>query len=182
MGTIFKRKRSNTIDFLIYFNYHWGLELKWCRAANILKTASFDDYMRHYVKSVQIRGFYGPYFPVFGLNTGIFSPNTGKYGPEKTLYLDTFHAARVWTTNFLHSEIENCISCKRLIVQTIVRSLENVILKKSRAGYLLRVIFLLVQKSLRVASLAFHFLSFTALFLDGLVLFLFMNRYPWRSV
>ena len=29
--------------------------------------------------------FSGPYFPVF-------SPNTGKYGPEKTAYLDTFHA------------------------------------------------------------------------------------------
>ena len=27
----------------------------------------------------------GPYFPVFG-------PNTGKYEPEITLYLDTFHA------------------------------------------------------------------------------------------
>ena len=27
----------------------------------------------------------GPCFPVFGLNTG-------KYGPEKTQYLDTFHA------------------------------------------------------------------------------------------
>ena len=29
--------------------------------------------------------FSGPYFPVF-------SPNTEKYGPEKTSYLDTFHA------------------------------------------------------------------------------------------
>ena len=29
--------------------------------------------------------FSGPYFPVFGLNTG-------KYGPEKTPYLDSFHA------------------------------------------------------------------------------------------
>ena len=29
--------------------------------------------------------FSGPYFPVFGLNTG-------KYGTEKTAYLDTFHA------------------------------------------------------------------------------------------
>ena len=28
--------------------------------------------------------FSGPYFFVF-------SPNTGKYGPEKTTYLDTFH-------------------------------------------------------------------------------------------
>ena len=28
----------------------------------------------------------GPYFPVFGLNTG-------KYGPEITPYFDTFHTA-----------------------------------------------------------------------------------------
>ena len=49
---------------------------------------------RHCVKSVQIRVFCGLYFPVFGMNTG-------KYGPEKTLYLDTFHAvigANEWLT------------------------------------------------------------------------------------
>ena len=34
----------------------------------------------HSVKSVQIRSF------------PVFSPNTGKNGPEKTPYLDTFHA------------------------------------------------------------------------------------------
>ena len=39
--------------------------------------------------------FSGPYFPVFGLNTEIYSVNqeyrnTGKYGPENTPYLDTF--------------------------------------------------------------------------------------------
>ena len=39
----------------------------------------------HYVKSVQIRSFSSPYFPLFWLNTG-------KYGPEKSPYLDTFHA------------------------------------------------------------------------------------------
>ena len=38
----------------------------------------------------------GPYFPAFRLNTkrsylSVFSPNAGKYGPEKTPYLDTFH-------------------------------------------------------------------------------------------
>ena len=36
----------------------------------------------------------GPCFPAFGLNAeiySIFSPNTGKYGPEITPYLDTFH-------------------------------------------------------------------------------------------
>ena len=33
----------------------------------------------------------GPYFPVFGLNIG-YSSNTGKCRPERTPYLDTFHA------------------------------------------------------------------------------------------
>ena len=31
----------------------------------------------------------GPHFPVFGLNTG-------KYGPEITPYLDTFHAVKLY--------------------------------------------------------------------------------------
>ena len=30
----------------------------------------------------------GPYFPVF-------SPNTGKYGPEETPYLSTFHEVQI---------------------------------------------------------------------------------------
>ena len=34
------------------------------------------------MKSVQVRSYSSPYFPVF-------SPNTGKYGPEITPYLDT---------------------------------------------------------------------------------------------
>ena len=40
--------------------------------------------------------FSGPYFPVFGLNTG-------KKGPEETPYLDTFHA--VW---YLEAYSELC--------------------------------------------------------------------------
>ena len=44
--------------------------------------------------------FSGPYFPVFGLNTeryylSVFSPNAAEYGPEKTPYLNTFHAAHL---------------------------------------------------------------------------------------
>ena len=48
-------------------------------------------------KLSKYRDFSGPYFPVFGLNSKIygviseFSANTGKYEPEKTSYLDTFH-------------------------------------------------------------------------------------------
>ena len=41
--------------------------------------------------SSKCRDFSGPCFLVFGLNTG-------KYGPEKAPYLDTFHA--VMGTNF----------------------------------------------------------------------------------
>ena len=64
------------------------------------------------MKSVQIRSFSGPYFPVFGMNTekyepektpylgfsesiSVFSPNTEIYGPDKTPSLDTFHAAEI---------------------------------------------------------------------------------------
>ena len=39
-------------------------------------------------------GFSGPYFP-------LFSPNTGKYPPEKTPYLDTFHAVLAFFIYFL---------------------------------------------------------------------------------
>ena len=59
---------------------------------------------------------------------GVFSsPNTGKYGPEKTLYLDTFHAVKIkqyyhiielcWRRNFgfvLHGKI-----CKRRVTKTL---------------------------------------------------------------
>ena len=53
----------------------------------------------HWVKSNQIRRFFWSVFFLFGLNTeiekktSIFSQNTGRYGPEKTLYLDTLHSA-----------------------------------------------------------------------------------------
>ena len=50
----------------------------------------------HCVKSVQILSFSGPYFPVFELNTKIYEIwDTGKYGLEKTPYLDTWHSDRI---------------------------------------------------------------------------------------
>ena len=41
--------------------------------------------------------FSGPYSLVFGFTPkiSVFSPNTGKYGLEKTPYLDTFHTVRL---------------------------------------------------------------------------------------
>ena len=52
--------------------------------------------------------FSGPYFPAFVLNTeryfvslSVFSPNVGKYWPEKTPYLDNFHAVQ-WISFVLY--------------------------------------------------------------------------------
>ena len=58
---------------------------------------SQDQYLKGSLKGV----FSGSYFPVFGLKfsciseISVFSPNKGKYEPEKTLYLDTFHAVNI---------------------------------------------------------------------------------------
>ena len=41
--------------------------------------------------------FSGPYFPAFGLNTG-------NYGPEKTPYLDTFHAEEKNAPDYLQCD------------------------------------------------------------------------------
>ena len=78
------------------------------------------------MERVQIRSFYWSVFPcirteygdlwsteIYGVNLRI-SPNTGKYGPEKTLYLVTFHASLY--TNILQLQIilnpmhiQNCL-------------------------------------------------------------------------
>ena len=49
----------------------------------------------------------GLYFPVFGLNTG-------KYGPEITPYLDTFHAVIEKISNFHHRELQERCSWPKL--------------------------------------------------------------------
>ena len=44
------------------------------------------DSRQHCVKKVRIWNFFGPYFPVFGLNMEryrVISPNAGKYRSEK---------------------------------------------------------------------------------------------------
>ena len=52
----------------------------------------------HFVKSVRIRSFSGPYFPAFGLNTEIYSVSLriqfecGKIRTRKTPNTDTFYA------------------------------------------------------------------------------------------
>ena len=60
----------------------------------------FEDIVcyKHYMKSVRIRSFSGPYFPEFGLNTKRYSlslrihSECGKIRTRKTANMDTFHA------------------------------------------------------------------------------------------
>ena len=61
--------------------------------------------------------FSDPYFPAFGLSTkkycvSVFSPNAGKYGPEKTPHLDTFHA--VTGSSFTSELFGLCYNCQNI--------------------------------------------------------------------
>ena len=54
---------------------------------------------RHCAKSVNIRSFFGPHFPTFGLNTEKYSSlriqsECGKIRTRKNLNMNTFHAVR----------------------------------------------------------------------------------------
>ena len=66
----------------------WCFEMSNIKCQNLL-ISSFKIRMKHKFSTAWKVSKYGvisgPYFPVFGLNTG-------KYGPEITPYLDTFHA------------------------------------------------------------------------------------------
>ena len=71
----------------------------------------------HCVKSLQIRSYFWSLFSCIRTNKEIYRVNTGKYGPEITPYLDTFHAV----INILQSRMtEELISC-----QSFVNSFEN---------------------------------------------------------
>ena len=79
---------------------NWGLANLW-NMSLILRIGLFVNKF-YCMESVHIRSFSGQYFPAFGLNTdlspylSVFSPNAGKYGPEKP-NTDTFHAVFMCT-------------------------------------------------------------------------------------
>ena len=54
----------------------------------------------------------------------VFSPNARKYGPEKSPYLDTFHAV-VWRNSILYEIIKFDIKHPNLINSKIISSLSN---------------------------------------------------------
>ena len=45
----------------------------------------------------------------YGVFWSVFSPNAGKYGPEKTLYLETFHAVNAVSNDYLPAAFYSCV-------------------------------------------------------------------------
>ena len=91
----------NFFPLMTLYSLHFCCYESWVYVTFVLQAKLSDEsqkklfkcHMDHCVKSAQIRSFSGPYFPVFLVRIlSVFSPNAGKYGPEKTPYLDTFHA------------------------------------------------------------------------------------------
>ena len=102
----------NVNQELILFCFCESL-LSWCRmfadsAITVITIPTFDNGFetiediwsftsfcaQHCVKSVQIRSFSWVLVRIFP----VFRLNTGKYGPEKTPYFDTFHAVQCFLT------------------------------------------------------------------------------------
>ena len=74
------------------------------------------------MKNVQVRIFFWP----------VFSPDTGKYGPEKTPYLDTFAVVYLSVTalyytlihSYVRSSHQRC-SVKKVFLEILQNSQEN---------------------------------------------------------
>ena len=77
--------------------------------------------------------FSGPYFTKFGQNTerySVFSPNAGKYGQEKTPYMDTFHTVKDIILGFSKEvKFENVFNWRRAYCDVCKKNNETITLK-----------------------------------------------------
>ena len=98
----------------------------------------------HCVKSVQIQSYFWSAFSRIRTEYGeisyfsLFSPNAGKYGPEITLYLDTFHAViALWfflllvliRNKWLNSNCKfkkNCLWCRKGCFLLSITAIERI--------------------------------------------------------
>ena len=83
------------------------------------------NYIHYPFRSPSMEFFSGPYFPVF-------SPNTGKYGPEKSPYLVTFHSVNFYSVRYSVNSvryfgpiIRDLISHKLSIICKLIGKLKN---------------------------------------------------------
>ena len=88
-----------------------------------LPVVIFLGFCNHCVKSVQIRSFFPvrifPHSDWIQSDTeylSLFSPNSGKYRLEKTLYLDTFHSVNLWATTNGKAYFSGLLSTKLVLL------------------------------------------------------------------
>ena len=83
---------AKTVRVVIDLN----LTKTWNKQMTIVMSSSFKYPEIHFVKSAQILSFFWSVFST--PNLSVFTPNTGKYRPEKTQYLDTSHPVNTLQT------------------------------------------------------------------------------------
>ena len=92
---------SNVMCFFLLFFF---VVFTFCFESVILKVLNTIA-KSHYVKSVLIRSFFGPFFPTFGLNTERYGVSLripskcGKIRTRKTPNTDTFHVVSITAEN-----------------------------------------------------------------------------------
>ena len=98
------------------------------------------------VKSVQIRSFFWSVFFRIGTEYGqigtylsTFSPNAGKYGPETTPYLDTFHALVVFQSPFYLLSYSHCLT-KMKMISLSCRTIQPTFSEKNSSIWLIYVL------------------------------------------
>ena len=100
-----KTKKGQTHVCIFLINSHTTSVLFLSELIFRLPVVIFLGFYNHCVKSIQIQSFFPvrifPHSDWIQSDTeylSLFSPNAGKYRPEKTLYLDTFHSVNLWAT------------------------------------------------------------------------------------
>ena len=88
------------------------LSIKHLREAASVQLIIDSSLFQHCLKSVQIWSFF---WSVFSCIRTEYSSNTGKYGPEKPPYLDTFHAVQIFRLFYSEKGLtaEYCSLCAR---------------------------------------------------------------------
>ena len=81
------KMKNKNINYVIKLTATSEIHSWWVLLRSTRERNSLDTQIQNCVKSDQLRSFSGP-------NNPVFSPNTGKYGPEKTPDLETFHAVQ----------------------------------------------------------------------------------------
>ena len=97
------------------------------------------------------------------LSVSVFSLNAGKYGPEKTPYLDTFHAVYIYS-----NVVKKTFYIKAVFVSNVITNISGYISKYIWTGdWFLKLFLILILFYLALCFLFLYFDMYTLLVLGG---------------